>query len=54
MADVKALIDWVINAALNFWNVMKSNAGIYFYVWVAVAFVFPNFKRLLRALRGSG
>lgn len=54
MADVKALIDWVVDASLNLWNCLKTNAGIYFYVWLAVIFVFPNFKRLLRALRGSG
>lgn len=52
MADLKALIDWFVNTALQLFNTMKQ-AGIYFYVWVSVLFVFPWFRRLLRALKGS-
>lgn len=52
MADVQALIDWIANAALSCFNAMK-NAGIYFYVWIAVVFAFPWFRRILRALRGQ-
>lgn len=51
MSDLQTLIDWIANAALNAFNAMKA-AGIYFYVWIGVAFIFPNLKRLLRALRG--
>lgn len=52
ITDVQAIIDWVGNTLLNVFNAMRS-AGIYFYVWIAAFFVFPWFKRLIRALRGS-
>lgn len=52
MSDVQAILDWVTNTLLNVFNVLKT-AGVYFYVWLAVAFVFPWSKKLIRALRGS-
>lgn len=51
MDDIKAIIDWAINTNLQIFNVLKG-LGSYFYVWIAVAFVYPWFKRLVRALRG--
>lgn len=51
MNDIKAIIDWAINTNLQIFNVLK-NLGMYFYVWIAVMFAFPWFKRLIRALRG--
>lgn len=52
MSDVQQIIDWIANAGVNLFNVLKQ-LGVYFYAWLAVIFVFPNLKRLIRALKGS-
>lgn len=51
MNDVFQLIDLIVTAMLNFWNVFRDNGGIWFIVWVAVVFALPWLKRLLRSLR---
>ena len=51
MNDIKSIIDWAINTNLQIWNALK-HLGSYFYVWVAIYFGYPWFKKLISALRG--
>lgn len=52
MADIKTIIDWVVNVNLTVFNHLRSGLGAYFFVWVGAFFAFPYFKKLLRALKG--
>lgn len=45
-------IDWIASIILNVWNVIKQ-AGIYFYVFVAVTFVYPILRKWIVAMRGG-
>lgn len=52
LQQYKNLIDLVVNAILNFWNMMRGT-GLLFYVWVGILFIMPYFKRIYRALKGK-
>lgn len=54
MSDFKLLVDWVVNAALNLFNMMRDGAGVWFYVWIAALFAMPRLKKLLKILVKGG
>lgn len=53
LAQVKELIDWVFNAIYNIIITYQQNGGIFFYITIIVAFIYPFFSRVVKSLRSS-
>lgn len=52
MADIKSLIDFIVNSVLNAFNALKAGMGIFFVVWLVKVFFLPRLSRLISAFKG--
>lgn len=51
MADIKLVIDFLVNMWLSVFNTLRDGMGVYFLIWIAVVTVIPLFRRILKSLR---